>query len=85
MITAAAAPRVSRRATIARRRGVFAINYGAVRDVQRWSEDKNHLLKRQRGIAFEDVAVKIAQRDVVDLILRPPTRYGIRGNICCCW
>ena len=33
-----------------------------------WSEDKNHLLKRQRGIAFEDIAVKIAPRAVVDLI-----------------
>ena len=33
-----------------------------------WSEDKNHLLKRQRGIAFEDIAVKIAPRAVVDII-----------------
>ena len=41
-----------------------------------WSEDKNHLLKRQRGIAFEDIAVKIAQRAVVDLIYdHNPLRY----------
>lgn len=32
------------------------------------SEDKNHLLKRQRGIAFEDIAVKVMQRDIIDII-----------------
>ena len=41
-----------------------------------WSEDKNHLLKRQRGIAFEDIAVKVMQRDVIDTIYHhSPVRH----------
>ena len=41
-----------------------------------WSEDKNHLLKRQRGIAFEDIAVQVMRRDVVDTIYNHnPARY----------
>ena len=41
-----------------------------------WSEDKNHLLKRQRGIAFEDIAVQVMRRAVVDIIYNHnPARY----------
>ena len=32
-----------------------------------WSEDKNGLLKRYRGIAFEDVAIKVLQHDFVGI------------------
>ena len=33
-----------------------------------WSEDKNHLLKRQRGVAFEDVIIGLYQDDDVGVI-----------------
>ena len=41
-----------------------------------WSEDKNSLLKRFRGIAFEDVAIKVVQDDIVDIEYdHNPIRY----------
>ena len=41
-----------------------------------WSEDKNGLLKRYRGIAFEDIAIKILQRDIVGIEYNHnPLRY----------
>ena len=35
-----------------------------------WDESKNDLLKRSRGVAFEDVLIGIARRDVVRVIYR---------------
>ena len=41
-----------------------------------WSDDKNNLLKRRRGIAFEDVAIKVVQNDIVGIEYdHNPTRY----------
>ena len=41
-----------------------------------WSRDKNDLLKRHRGIAFEDVAIKVLQRDIVGIEYdHNPSRY----------
>ena len=41
-----------------------------------WSDDKNYLLKRHRGIAFEDVAIKVLQRDIVGIEYdHNPERY----------
>ena len=33
-----------------------------------WSEDKNHLLKRQRGVAFEDVFIGVHRGDIFRII-----------------
>ncbi len=47
-----------------------------------WSQDKNDLLnkndllKRYRGVAFEDVAIKVLQRDIVGIEYdHNPVRY----------
>ena len=41
-----------------------------------WSRDKNDLLKRRRGIAFEDVILKVLQRDIVNIEYNHnPVRY----------
>ena len=32
-----------------------------------WSQDKNDLLKRHRGVAFEDVAIRVLQGDIVNI------------------
>ena len=41
-----------------------------------WSADKNHLLKRQRGVAFEDVYIGVRRGDTVRIIFEHnPERY----------
>ena len=41
-----------------------------------WDESKNELLKRTRGISFEDVVVRMAEEDLLDVIEHPaPERY----------
>ena len=41
-----------------------------------WSADKNHLLKRQRGVAFEDVYIGLRRGDAVGTIFsHNPERY----------
>lgn len=37
----------------------------------KWSPDKNELLKRTRGISFEQVVLHIEQDDLVDIIDHP--------------
>jgi uncharacterized DUF497 family protein len=42
-----------------------------------WSNEKNELLKEQRGVSFEDVLVAIDEGDVFDVIDHPnTTRYA---------
>ena len=36
-----------------------------------WDNDKNELLKRTRGISFEDVVFHIRNGDVLDIITHP--------------
>lgn len=36
-----------------------------------WSDDKNQLLERTRGVCFEDVLVHIQNGDVLDIIRHP--------------
>ena len=33
-----------------------------------WSADKNHLLKRQRGVAFEDVYIGLRRGDALNVV-----------------
>lgn len=41
-----------------------------------WSQDKNDILKRHRGVAFEDVAIKVLQGDFVGIEYdHNPLRY----------
>ena len=41
-----------------------------------WSQDKNDLLKRHRGVAFEDVAIRVLQGDIVNIEQdHKPQRY----------
>ena len=41
-----------------------------------WSADKNHLLKRQRGVAFEDVYIGLRRGDAVNVIFgHSPKRH----------
>jgi len=41
-----------------------------------WNDDKNELLKKWRGISFEQVELAIATGDLIDRVKHPnPTRY----------
>jgi uncharacterized DUF497 family protein len=41
-----------------------------------WDDEKNEMLKRERGVSFEQVELAIASGDLVDRIKHPnPTRY----------
>ena len=37
----------------------------------RWSEEKNRKLQEERGVSFEEVVLKIAQGEVLDLLVHP--------------
>ncbi|MGA2545330.1 MAG: toxin [Rectinemataceae bacterium] len=37
----------------------------------RWSEEKNELLKRERGVSFEDVAALIRTHQELDILPHP--------------
>ena len=42
-----------------------------------WNEDKNRLLKLERGISFEEIVVHIAAGDLLDIVEHPhPERYA---------
>lgn len=42
-----------------------------------WDGEKNELLKRQRGISFEEVVFHIENRDVLDILAHPNVgKYG---------
>ena len=34
----------------------------------RWNKEKNEILKRERGVSFEEVLELISKRDIVDII-----------------
>ena len=41
-----------------------------------WAADKNHLLKRQRGVAFEDVYIGLRRGDALSIVFNHnPERY----------
>jgi hypothetical protein len=41
-----------------------------------WGNDKNALLKRERGVTFEQVVVHIESGDILDIVAHPnPARY----------
>ncbi len=41
-----------------------------------WNDEKNEMLKKVRGVSFEQVELAIASGDLVDRIKHPnPTRY----------
>ena len=37
----------------------------------RWNEEKNRKLQEERGVSFEEVLLKIAQGEVLDLLEHP--------------
>jgi uncharacterized DUF497 family protein len=42
-----------------------------------WSEEKNELLRRERGISFEEIVFHIGRGDVLDILEHPnQNRYG---------
>ena len=44
-----------------------------------WSDDKNYLIRRQRMVAFEDIAIEIDQNNVVATIRdHNPERYPVQ-------
>ena len=41
-----------------------------------WSDDKNYLIRRQRMIAFEDIAIEVNRNNVIDTVYNHnPERY----------
>ena len=41
-----------------------------------WNEEKNHWLRRERGVSFEQVVLHIEQGDILDIVSHPnPKRY----------
>ena len=41
-----------------------------------WDDEKNELLKRTRGVSFEDMVVAIEDGNIVDVLRHPnPARY----------
>jgi uncharacterized DUF497 family protein len=41
-----------------------------------WSNEKNELLKRERGVSFEKVLAQIANGEILDILEHPdPDRY----------
>ena len=46
-----------------------------------WDEAKNELLRRERGISFDDVKYRLTPQDVLDDI-RTPTRISIQASAC---
>ncbi|WP_457595807.1 toxin [Hydrogenimonas sp.] len=41
----------------------------------RWSEEKNALLKRERGVGFEDVVLAFEAKRIIDTITHPSPKY----------
>ncbi len=44
-----------------------------------WSKEKNELLKRERGISFEEIAFHVDKGDVAD-VLEHPNERRYRGQ-----
>jgi len=41
-----------------------------------WSDEKNEILKRDRGVSFEEVVVQIANGEILDVLEHPnPDKY----------
>ncbi len=41
-----------------------------------WSDEKNELLKKERGVSFEQVELALASGDLLDRVKHPnPTKY----------
>ncbi len=40
-----------------------------------WNNDKNYILKKNRGISFEDVVIAIENNDVLDVLDNPSKQY----------
>jgi uncharacterized DUF497 family protein len=46
-----------------------------------WNTEKNDLLKRERGISFEDIQRAIQEEDVLDIIDNPNTQKYSKQKI----
>lgn len=50
--------------------------YNSLTKVYAWNEEKNRLLKTERGICFDEIIVHIASGDLLDVIEHPnPEKY----------
>ena len=44
-----------------------------------WNEDKNTLLKQERGISFERIVVAIEEGHLIDILEHPNKEKYLRG------